>query len=53
MYIVGVKGVLTVDVTADARRSGSLLAVLAPHAVRRLGVCEAIWVHNGEDVEVV
>lgn len=45
-------GPVAVDVTADARVAADRLAVLAPKAVRSLGVDEAVRVHDGRDVEV-
>lgn len=43
---------VSVDIATDARVAADSLAVLAPKAVRRLGVDEAIWIYHGCDVEV-
>lgn len=43
---------ITVDVTTDTRVTADSLAILAPQAVRGLGVDEAVRVHDGRDVEV-
>lgn len=43
---------VTVDIPANARVAADGLTVLAPQAVRGLGVDESIRVHNGSDVEV-
>ena len=51
--LVPVRGPVAVDVAADAGGGRCGLAVLAPHAVRGLRVGEAVWVDDGEDVEVV
>jgi hypothetical protein len=44
---------VAVDVPADTAGRGGRLTVLAPETVIGLGVGEAVWVYNGEDVEVV
>lgn len=41
-----------VDITTDARVTADSLAILAPQAVRGLGVDEAVRIHDGRDVEV-
>jgi hypothetical protein len=44
---------VAVDVVAEAGAASGRLAVLAPQALRGLGVAEAVRVDDGDDVEVV
>lgn len=43
---------VTVDVTTDTRVAANSLTILAPQAIRGLGVDETIRVHDGRDIEV-
>lgn len=43
---------VTVDIPANARVAADCLTVLAPQAVRGLGVDESVWVDDRGDVEV-
>lgn len=43
---------ITVDITTDAGVTADGLTILAPQAVRGLGVDEAVRVHDGRDIEV-
>lgn len=48
--LVPVVGPVAVDVAAYAGCGGRGLSVLAPHAVRGLGIGEAVRVDDGEDI---
>lgn len=51
--LLPVVGPVSVDVASHAAGGRRSLAVLAPHAVRRLRVGETVGVDNGEDIKVV
>jgi hypothetical protein len=51
--LIPMRGPIPVYVAAYATCLRSALSVLAPHAIGCLGVGEAVWVDDREDVEVV